>query len=206
MNLKIKEYKNSIDEVTKSKIISLLREENSDSILAKLSSDNIDSFIEILVRSNKLNLFTCELNNEVIGYATFANKPSFLVSEFYEIKYKIFLNLLINFHFLTILNLLISIVRVDIILLNKTNKQLLESNFNLNLLAIKKKYQSKGIGKLFLEEILKKIKAQNLILYITCETYDDRALDFYIKKCNFEKIGIKLRFFKNLHVLSKKIN
>ena len=37
MNLKIKEYKNSIDEVTKSKIISLLREENSDSILAKLS-------------------------------------------------------------------------------------------------------------------------------------------------------------------------
>ena len=206
MNLKIKEYKNSIDEVTKSKIISLLREENSDSILAKLSSDNIDSFIEILVRSNKLNLFTCELNNEVIGYATFANKPSFLVSEFYEIKYKIFLNLLINFHFLTILNLLISIVRVDIILLNKTNKQLLESNFNLNLLAIKKEYQSKGIGKLFLEEILKKIKAQNLILYITCETYNDRALDFYIKKCNFEKIGIKLRFFKNLHVLSKKIN
>ena len=206
MNLKIKEYKNSIDEVTKSKIISLLREENSDSILAKLSSDNIDSFIEILVRSNKLNLFTCELNNEVIGYATFANKPSFLVSEFYEIKFKIFLNLLINFHFLTILNLLISIVRVDIILLNKTNKQLLESNFNLNLLAIKKEYQSKGIGKLFLEEILKKIKAQNLILYITCETYDDRALDFYIKKCNFEKIGIKLRFFKNLHVLSKKIN
>ena len=206
MNLKIKEYKNSIDEVTKSKIISLLREENSDSILAKLSSDNIDSFIEILVRSNKLNLFTCELNNEVIGYATFANKPSFLVSEFYEIKYKIFLNLLINFHFLTILNLLISIVRVDIILLNKTNKQLLESNFNLNLLAIKKEYQSKGIGKLFLEEILKKIKAQNLILYITCETYDDRALDFYIKKCNFEKIGTKLRFFKNLHVLSKKIN
>ena len=206
MNLKIKEYKNSIDEVTKSKIISLLREENSDSILAKLSSDNIDSFIEILVRSNKLNLFTCELNNEVIGYATFANKPSFLVSEFYEIKYKIFLNLLVNFHFLTILNLIISIVRVDIILLNKTNKQLLESNFNLNLLAIKKEYQSKGIGKLFLEEILKKIKAQNLILYITCETYDDRALDFYIKKCNFEKIGIKLRFFKNLHVLSKKIN
>ena len=206
MNLKIKEYKNSIDEVTKSKIISLLREENSDSILAKLSSDNIDSFIEILVRSNKLNLFTCELNNEVIGYATFANKPSFLVSEFYEIKYKIFLNLLVNFHFLTILNLIISILRVDIILLNKTNKQLLESNFNLNLLAIKKEYQSKGIGKLFLEEILKKIKAQNLILYITCETYDDRALDFYIKKCNFEKIGIKLRFFKNLHILCKKIN
>ena len=97
-------------------------------------------------------------------------------------------------------------MRVDIILLNKTNKQLLESNFNLNLLAIKKEYQSKGIGKLFLEEILKKIKAQNLILYITCETYDDRALDFYIKKCNFEKIGIKLRFFKNLHILCKRIN
>ena len=49
-------------------------------------------------------------------------------------------------------------MRVDIILLNKTNKQLLESNFNLNLLAIKKEYQSKGIGKLFLEEILKKSK------------------------------------------------
>ncbi len=206
MNLKIKEYKNSIDEVSKSKIIRLVKEENPDSILAKLSPDNIDSFIEILVRSNKLNLFTCELNNEIIGYATLANKPSYLVSEFYEIKYKIFLNLLINFHFLTILNLIISIMRFDLILLNKTNKQILERNFNLNLLAIKKDFQSKGIGKLFLEKILKKIKVQNLILYITCETYDDRALDFYIKKCSFEKIGTKLRLFKNLHILLKRIN
>lgn len=206
MNLKIKEYKNSIDNVAKLKIISLVKEENPDSILAKLSSDNINSFIEILVRSNKLSLFTCELDNEIIGYATFANKPSFLVSEFYEIKYKIFFNLLINSHFLTILNLIISIMRVDKILLNKTNKQLIAKNFNLNLLAIKKEYQSKGIGKLFLEEILKKIKIQNLISHITCETYSDKALDFYIKKCNFEKIGTKLRFFKNLHVLCKRIN
>ena len=43
MNLKIKEYKNDIDKETKSKIIDFIKSENPDSILAKLSLDNIQS-------------------------------------------------------------------------------------------------------------------------------------------------------------------
>ena len=67
-----------------------MREENPDSILAKLSPDNIDSFIEILVRSNKLNLFTCELNNEVIGYATLQINQVFLSQNFMKLNIKYF--------------------------------------------------------------------------------------------------------------------
>ena len=90
MNLKIKEYKNSIDEVAKSKIISLVREENPDSILAKLSPDNIDSFIEILVRSNKLNLFTCELNNEIWLCNYCKKNQAFLSQNFMKLNIKYF--------------------------------------------------------------------------------------------------------------------
>ena len=36
---------------------------------------------------------------------------------------------------------------------------------------------------------------------MTCETYDERALKFYIDKCGFKIIGKKLRVPRNLYVL-----
>lgn len=190
----------------KRKIISLIKEENPESIISKLSQNNIFKYLDIVSNSNKLDLLVVNYKSNLVGYAIVAKQPSYLFSEFYLLKFKIFLNLLINFNFLTILNIIISIIKIDMIFINKIDKKLIKNNYNLNLLAIKKKFQSRGIGKLFLTEILKKIKVTKKISYLTCETYDSRALDFYIKKCNFKKIGIKIRFFKNLHVLKKKIN
>jgi len=113
MNLKIKEYKNNIDEETKSKIMDFIKSENPDSILAKLSLSNISAYIDILIKSNKLYLFTCELNNDTIGYAVLADKPKYLMSEFKNMKFKIFLNLIFNLNILTIIDILISLLKID---------------------------------------------------------------------------------------------
>ena len=203
--IKIHRSKN-LTSKSKENLITLIREENSDSILAKLPNKIIIGYLDIVLNSNFINLFLAKYKSKIIGYAILAQKPCYLVSEFYKIKYKILFNLLFNIQFFTILNIIISVLKVDIILLNNNYKKLIKKNYNLNLLAIKKKFQSKGIGKFFLKELIKRIKTQKHTSYITCETFNDKALDFYIKKCNFKRVGTKFRFFKNLHVLCKKIN
>ena len=39
---------------------------------------------------------------------------------------------------------------------------------------------------------------------MTCETYDKRAIQFYLDKCGFKIIGKKIRVPKNLQVLEYK--
>ena len=62
---RIKEYKKFIDSDIKTQIVNLIKEGNPESILAKLSSNIVKSYIDILVRSNKLYLITYELKEEV---------------------------------------------------------------------------------------------------------------------------------------------
>ena len=78
--IQIKEYKNIIDESEKLQIISLIKEGNPESILAQLSNINISKYLDILIRSKKLYLFTCILENEIIGYAILAEKPKYLIN------------------------------------------------------------------------------------------------------------------------------
>ena len=106
--------------------------------------------------------------------------------------------MLFNIQFFTILNIIISVLKVDIILLNNNYKKLIKKNYNLNLLAIKKKFQSKGIGKFFLKELIKRIKTQKHTSYITCETFNDKALDFYIKKLFYNFFLIQLNLLHKL--------
>ena len=56
------------------------------------------------------------------------------------------------------MNLVISFTDIDKIFLNKRNIFIIQNNLNLNLLAIKKKYQSKGIGYFFMKKIIYKEK------------------------------------------------
>ncbi|MDA8618340.1 GNAT family N-acetyltransferase [Candidatus Pelagibacter bacterium] len=205
MNLKIKEYKNNIDEETKSKIMDFIKSENPDSILAKLSLSNINAYIDILIKSNKLYLFTCELNNDTIGYAVLADKPKYLMSEFKNMKFKIFLNLIFNLNILTIIDILISLLKIDLFKINKNNKEILNKNLNLNLIAIKNSFRSRGYGSFFLNELIKKFSDKDLFETICCETYSDQAESFYIKKLNFYKIGKKIRTKGLLTVLAKKL-
>ena len=81
-------------------------------------------------------------------------------------------------------------------------KKLINSNYNLNLLAVSKKYQSKGIGSYFLKRVFRLIKNSK---FITVESIDKRAYKFYEKKHNFIFLGEKFRFRKNLKILYKKL-
>ena len=89
--------------------------------------------------------------------------------------------------------------------MNKKNREILNKNLNLNLLAIKNSYRSKGYGRAFLNELIKTFSVKDLFETICCETYSDQAENFYIKKLNFYKIGKKVRTKGLLTVLAKKL-
>ena len=183
----------------------LIKEENPDSILASLNENLIKKYLEISIKSDNLFFYICEYENKIIGYAILARQPLFLISEFKVIKYSIFFNLLLNFKLKTIINILLSMSKIDLFFINKENKDIINKTFNLNLLAIDRKFQSKGIGKGFVLNIFKDLKKNNNLEIITVETFNKRAQSFYENKLNFHYIGKKLRFFKNLIVYKKSL-
>ena len=183
----------------------LIKEENPDSILASLNKNLIKKYLEISIKSDNLFFYICEYENKIIGYAILARQPLFLVSEFRTIKYLIFFSLLLSFKLKTIINILLSMSKIDLFFINKENQDIINKTFNLNLLAIDRKFQSKGIGKIFVLNILEDIKKNNNLKIITVETFNKRAQSFYENKLNFHYIGKKLRFFKNLIVYKKSL-
>ena len=183
----------------------LIKEENPDSILASLNKNLIKKYLEISIKSDNLFFYICEYENKIIGYAILARQPLFLISEFKTIKYLIFFSLLLSFKLKTIINILLSMSKIDLFFINKENQDIINKTFNLNLLAIDRKFQSKGIGKIFVLNILEDIKKNNNLKIITVETFNKRAQSFYENKLNFHYIGKKLRFFKNLIVYKKSL-
>ena len=183
----------------------LIKEENPNSILASLNKNSIKKYLEISIKSENLFFYICEYKNEIIGYALLARQPSFLISEFKRIKYLILLNLLFSFKLKTIMNILLSMSKIDLFFISKEKRDIIDKTFNLNLLAIDRKFQSKGIGKTFVMNILEDIKKNNNLETVTVETFNKRAQSFYENKLNFHYIGKKLRFFKNLIVYKKNL-
>jgi len=183
----------------------LIKEENPNSILASLNNNLIKKYLEISIKSENLFFYICQYDNEIIGYALLARQPSFLISEFKPIKYLILLNLLFSFKVKTIMNILLSMSKIDLFLISKEKRDIIDKTLNLNLLAIDRKFQSKGIGKTFVLNILEDIKKNNNLETITVETFNKRAESFYKNKLNFHYIGKKLRFFKNLIVYKKNL-
>ncbi len=96
-----------------------------------------------------------------------------------------------------------SLTNIDLVLITKEKKNIIKNSFNLNLLAVDKNLQSKGIGKNFLNDIFTELRRKNDIKIITVETFDDRAASFYENKVNFKYLGKKLRFLKNLKIYKK---
>ena len=203
--LNVKEIKSSLNPDSNLFLRNILNDENPDSILASLSKDLLNKYFEILIRSENILLYFCEFNNETAGYCILAKKPSFLISEFNKLKYSILIDLILNFRFKNLMNVLLSVCKVDLLLISKDKKKIIDENWNLSLLAIKKNYQSQGIGTEFVLEILKDMKKNYNLKGITLETLSKSAASFYQKKLNFYYIGTKLRFSKNLHVFKKDI-
>ena len=196
-----KEINDELNESNKKEILDLIRGETNQSILAQLSDKIIFDYLKIVQKSNFLKLFVLQYNNEIIAYAITSREPKYLISEFSDLKIKIFLCLFIKFKIFTILNILFSISKLDLILLKKDNVKKIYESLNLNLIAVTNKLQSKRIGSSFLGKIISEYKKDKKINFITCETYDHRALKFYIDKCGFKIIGKKIRIPRNLFVL-----
>ena len=79
-----------------------------------------------------------------------------------------------------------------------------KDTLNLNLLAIKSEFQSKGLGKVFLDKSIKILSEKGTkFKYISCEAPTIRAVEFY-KKNNFKLLGKKIRLFNSLFLLKRK--
>lgn len=182
----------------------LIKNENKDSILSKLKKDLIREYLNIAINSDHIFLFSCRIKNEIVGYALLAKKPKFLIIEFSDLKFKILFNLIKKMKLILLLNIIISLFRFDLLFLKKKNKDLIKSSLNLNLLAIKKQFQSTGIGKTFSQNIFKKIH-QDLYKFdtISVEAPNMKSCNFYLNKLNFRLIGKKIRLFKFFFVLLK---
>ena len=183
-------------------IVSILKLENTTSILRHLTARNIHAYLQEFVRSKDLAIFVI-MEKNIIGYALLSKKPKYLIQNFEKYKFKFFIDLLINLKFVALINITLSKLNLDKILISSINRKIISNSLNLNLLAIKKKYQSKGLGSKFLKYIFKYLKSNNK--YITCETENVEAKNFYIKKMGFKFIGTKVRVPKFMKVFIKKI-
>jgi len=202
-NVVTKEIQSSLELEKYLKVKKIIKEENSTSILASLNDNLIKKYIEISINSKNIFFYICEYKSEIVGYALLAKKPSFLISEYKELKYSILISLLLRINLKTILNIILSMHKIDLLFISKINKNLINNNLNLNLLAINKNFQSKGIGKIFILNILEDIKKKHSSDVVTVETSGKRAISFYKDKLEFKHIGKKLRFFKNMSIFKK---
>jgi len=180
----------------------ILKKENQTSILANLSKLNIYNYFKEVVRSRDFELFVIS-NQNIIGYALIVKKPKYLIGNFDRFKFQFFFDLLINFKFMSIINIFISKIGLDNLLIKKIKKKILSNSINLNLLAIQKNHQSKGLGKKFLTYIINNTQFEST--HISCETDNFRSNKFYVEKLLFKNIGKKIRFPYLMKVLIKKI-
>ena len=190
-NTEFKIVKKKINKIYLSQIIKIIKSQNNTSVLSKLNFNNILNFINGVIKSNQLDLYLA-YNKRVAGYAIIAKKPKYLTLIFEDYKYKFIFDLVIHFNFSTIFNLFLFKIGLENILIPIKEKKIVENSVNLNLLAIDKNYQSKGLGKKFMNFIIKNLGKKDKIL--SCETDNIRSKNFYIKKLNFREIGKKVRY------------
>jgi len=204
-SMNIKEIKSSLSPTNFIFLCDILKEENPDSILASLSMDLLIKYFEFLTKSKNIFLFLCEYKNENVGYVILSSKPIFLISEFKSLKFLILKELILGLKFKTLANILLSIFKIDLFFLTKTKQDIINNNLNLSLLAIKKGFQSRGIGKEFVLQIIDDLKKEKNFNTITVETPNIDANMFYVKKLDFFYIGKKIRLFKNLDIFQKNL-
>ena len=196
----------SISQNKINQIINILKLENNSSVLAKLNSKNITTYVNRVVESNQLKLYLAINEKKVVGYAIVAGKPKYLTSNFKDFKYNFIFDLLVNFNFSTIINLIIFSTGIENFFISNKEKKILQNSVNLNLLAINRSFQSKGLGKKFMNYIIDDLKFNTKNKILTCETDNNRSKKFYEKKLKFKEIGKKIRFPFFTTVLIRKLN
>ena len=194
----IKEFKEPIID----EIIVLLDAEIRESIFLQINLKIKKKFLKNFINKKTLYLYACFNKEELVGCALLGQKPSEYLNQLNDLKFKIFINLITRFKLKALLNVFLAYFNLDILHLNSETKNKIEDNFNLNLIAIKNSFQSKGIGKIFFTKIIDDFKKMN-IKSISLEADNPRSIAFYEKKMNFKIIGKKIRFFKFQTILAK---
>lgn len=172
--------KKSLSNNELSQIIKLIVKENKKSILAQLSENIIKKFLLIGLKSRYVILYLGYLKQkEIIAYALLIKNLDKFFYDFKQIRFKIILDLIKNFKLISIFSLVLSAYNIDILFVKKKIKEIIAHSLNLNLLAVKKEYQNKGFGRIFLVKIFKKHKNYK---FISLEAVNIRAINFYKKK------------------------
>jgi len=202
--IEVKEIKNNLSDNEFKFITNLIRKENSDSLLSSLSNKLLTKYFNILIKSQNIFLYICEIDKTNVGYMIISNSPLFLISEFKALRLPILVYLFSNLKIKTLLNIIFSVIKLDsILLLNK--RDIINNNPNLSLLAINNDYQSKGIGQLFVEKVINDFEFKKKFNKMTVETNNSKSENFFKSKLNFGYLGKKLRLFKNLKVSLKNL-
>lgn len=181
----------------------LIKEENSDAIVSSFSKNLLNKYFNELLNSKNMHLYICELNQKSIGYVILSEKPSYLISNFKSLKKEILINLIISFNIKTLLNLFLVIFKIDLIFLSREKRFTIDNNYNLNLLAIDRNFQSKGFGKKFMTSVFENLSKIKKLNCLTVETNNERTGRFYEEKLGFTYFGKKIRFFKFQKIYKK---
>ena len=199
--IKIREIKEVKESIIDEAIV-LLDSEIRESIFLHLNLKLKKEFLKNFINKDTLYLYACFEEEELVGCALLGNKPSEYFNQLRGLKFRILINLIIRLKLKALLNVFLAYFNLDTLHLNSEIKNKIEDNLNLNLIAIKNNFQSKGIGKIFFTSIIDDFKKMNMKT-ISLEADNSRSIAFYEKKMNFKVIGKKIRFFKFQTILTK---
>ena len=184
-----------------SEITEIILVSNKTTLISKLGENFIKSFLSLCINSQNAKLFTLTSNNTNIAYAIFFKKEKLIVKELLKLKYNILFIIILRFKFNLIYTLILIYFNKDLKLISDKKNYDIENSANLTYLAVKQSHRNKGIGRFFIEEILKKHFKNE---YVSVETNNKQTLNFYKKYLNFEIVGSRKRYKNDLYLLLKK--
>ncbi len=190
----------TVDDSDISEITEIILVSNETTLIAKLGKNFVKSFLALCINSQNAKLFTLRFNDTTIAYAIFFKKEKLIVKELLKLKYKILFTIILRLKFNLIYSLILIYFSKDLKLISN-NKCDIENSANLTYLAVKKSHRKKGIGRFFIENILKKHFKNE---FVSVETDNKQTLNFYTKYLNFEIVGSRKRYKNDLYLLLKK--
>jgi ribosomal protein S18 acetylase RimI-like enzyme len=191
--------KNYLKNWQKKQLINIIKLENSESIISSLRISTISNFLENISINNNYKIFLLQKNKLVVGYCIITTNQKNNFTRFKILN--IIFDLIISLSFIRIINIILKLLNIDKISLGKKKLQIYMNTINISYLAIKRDYQSRGYGLKLIKYILKRIKTRDR--FITVETYNKQAQNFYKNKCKFKFFGHKYQLFRKVKVFIK---
>ena len=190
----------TVDDSDISEITAIILASNETTLIAKLGENFVKIFLSLCIKSQNAKLFTLTSNNTNIAYAIFFKKEKLIVKELLKLKYNVLFTIIKSLKFNLIYTLILIYFKKDLKLISYKNCDI-ENSANLTYLAVKQTHRNKGIGRFFIENILKKHFKNE---FVSVETDNKQTLNFYTKYLNFEIVGSRKRYKNDLYLLLKK--